>query len=317
MGRLCAIEGVAAGGGAGINARHKSPAVRPGLPLEVGLAYWNVDGMIARKGAVVMRLFLWTFLVTLFVCATGAPGASAQKDASRVEDNVVADLRAAAEVGDAKAQFILGSLYSNGELGAPDVAQALAWFRRAAEQGHVGAQFKLGTMYELGQGAPQDYVQAAAWYRKAADQGDASAQSNLGVMYNNGQGVPQDYVQAAAWYRKAADQGDASAQHNLGVMYYIGQGVPQDYVQAVAWYRKAADQGDASAQYNLGVMYSRGQGVPQNFVQAHKWYNLSAAQETDKEPRELSTKNRDLVAAKMTPAQIAEAQRLAREWRPK
>ena len=171
-------------------------------------------------------------------------------------------------------------------------------------------------MYDNGQGVPQDYAAAVSWYRKAADQGDADAQYNLGVMYDNGQGVPQDYAAAVSWYRKAADQGDADAQYNLGVMYDNGQGVPQDYAAAVSWYRKAADQGYADAQYNLGVMYDNGQGVPQDYVQAHMWFNLAAAT-SRKRGRDKAVKNRDRVAAKMTPAQIAEAQKLAREWKPK
>ena len=75
------------------------------------------------------------------------------------------------------------------------------------------------------------------------------------------------------------------------------------------WYRLAAEQGLADAQFNLGIRYYNGQGVPQDYVQAHLWWNLAAAQ-GDEEARE----NRDIIAAKMTPAQIEEAQRLAREW---
>ncbi|MSP50530.1 MAG: sel1 repeat family protein, partial [Alphaproteobacteria bacterium] len=89
-------------------------------------------------------------------------------------------------------------------------------------------------------------------------------------------------------------------------------GVPQDYAEAVMWYRKAADQGEADAQTNLGINYANGQGVPQDYVQAHKWFNLAAAKGNIN-----AVKNRDIVAAKMTPAQIAEAQKLAREWKPK
>ncbi len=73
-----------------------------------------------------------------------------------------------------------------------------------------------------------------------------------------------------------------------------------------------ARRGNADAQYNLGVMYGNGRGVPKDYVQAHLWYNLAAAQGT-----ELARKNRDIIAEKMTPAQMAEAQRLARDWRPK
>jgi TPR repeat protein len=92
-----------------------------------------------------------------------------------------------------------------------------------------------------------------------------------------------------------------------GGMYEQGRGVPQDYAEAVRWYRKAADQGWTRAQVNLGVMYEQGQGVPQDYALAHMWYNLAAAQGNKD-----AAKWRDELAAKMTPAQIAEAQRLAR-----
>ena len=138
------------------------------------------------------------------------------------------------------------------------------------------------------------------------------AQYNLGGMYALGRGVPQDDAEAVKWYRKAADQGDAIAQHNLGVMYSDGLGVPQDYAEAVKWYREAADQGEAAAQVNLGVMYAIGQGMPQDPVQAHMWFNLAASQGDED-----AVKGRELIAETMTPAQITEAQRLAREWKPK
>ena len=109
-----------------------------------------------------------------------------------------------------------------------------------------------------------------------------------------------------------ANQGNAIAQCSIGVMYGTGRGVPQDDVQAVKWFRLAADQGFAEAQFNLGGMYGSGQGVPQDFVQAHMWFNLAAAQ-----GNENGKKGRDLVAKKMTPQQIAQAQELARNWKPK
>ncbi len=160
-----------------------------------------------------------------------------------------------------------------------------------------------------------DYATALRLWRPLAEQGDASAQTRLGNSYYDGQGVSQDYAAALTWYRKAADQGYAIAQHNLGAMYEGGQGVSQDYAAALTWYRKAADQGYAQDQNNLGRMYAYGKGVPQDYVQAHKWFNLAAsrAQEGD----EWAAQRRNEVAAKMTPAQIAEAQKLAREWKPK
>jgi TPR repeat protein len=121
-----------------------------------------------------------------------------------------------------------------------------------------------------------------------------------------------DYATARRILRPLADQGDAVAQSRLGDLYARGQGVSQDYVAAVSWYRKAADQGAADAQSSLGFRYSLGEGVPQDYVLAHMWLNLSAAKGD-----EYAAKARDMVAAKMTPQQIAEAQKMAREWKPK
>ena len=157
-----------------------------------------------------------------------------------------------------------------------------------------------------------DYATALREWRPLAEQGDARAQYNLGVLYRKGRGVPQDDVQARQWYEKAAVQGQAKAQYNLGTLYFNGEGVPKDYQQALRWFRMAADQGEAVAQTKIGIMYDDGQGVPHDFVQAHKWYNL-AATNGDKPAAEL----RDALAKQMTPAQIAEAQQLAREWKPK
>ncbi len=157
-----------------------------------------------------------------------------------------------------------------------------------------------------------DYAGEIPLLKPLADQGNADAQAILGFMYYTGKGVPQNYVQAVKWYRLAADQGYARAQTNLGFMYDSGQGVPRDYVQAVKWYRLAADQGNARAQTNLGVMYRNGQGVPRDYVLAYMWSNLGAAGGD-----EIGGNNRDLDASRMTPADISEAQRLSREWKPK
>ena len=66
-------------------------------------------------------------------------------------------------------------------------------------------------------------------------------------------------------------------------------------------------------------MYALGRGVPQDHIQAHKWFNLAASLSSvlalTQEERDLAVKMRDLMTSKMNPAQLAEAQRLAREWR--
>ena len=127
----------------------------------------------------------------------------------------------------------------------------------------------------------------------------------------------EDYATALRLFRPLADQGDASAQFMLGVMYADGQGVPKDYAQAVKWYRLAADRGYARAQFNLGLMYASGQGVPKDYALAYMWCNLAAAGASDADARERAVKARDELASMMTPAQVAEAQRMSREWQPK
>ena len=176
-----------------------------------------------------------------------------------------------------------------------DYAAALREWRPLAEQGHAQAQFNLGYIYDLGLGVAQDYAEAAKWFRKAA-----------------GQGVPLDYAEALKLFRKAADQGNAVAQVNLGGLYFGGLGVPLDYAEAAKWFRKAADQGEAKALVVLGGLYFGGRGVAVDYVQAHLYWSLAASRGDEAAP-----KWRDMVAGRMTPEQIAEAQKLAREWKPK
>ena len=97
-------------------------------------------------------------------------------------------------------------------------------------------------------------------------------------------------------------------------MYKRGEGVPQNYVETVRWYRRAADQGHTMALNLLGYMYrDGGDGVPADFVQTHMWFNLAASR-TIGVLGSTAAQGRDIVAAQMNPTQIAEAERLAREW---
>jgi TPR repeat protein len=122
-----------------------------------------------------------------------------------------------------------------------------------------------------------------------------------------------EYATANRLWRPLAEKGDALAQLYIAMAFHDGLGVPQDYDEAVKWCRKAADQGQKNAQAYLGLLYEWGEGVPQDYVQAYMWLNLAASHERMAD----AVEHRDKVASKMTPAQIAEAQKLAREWKPK
>jgi len=106
-----------------------------------------------------------------------------------------------------------------------------------------------------------------------------------------------------------AEAGNVEAQHYIGKIYLEGEGVIQDYRKAFYWYQKAAGQDNALAQSSLGVMYLIGEGVIKDYVQAHKWFNIASAS-GDENSRDA----RDMAEKGMTNDQIAEAQRLSKEW---
>lgn len=161
----------------------------------------------------------------------------------------------------------------------------------------------------------KDYLTAARLWKLLANDGNMVAQSNLGLLYDFGWGVPQDYTEALVWYRKAAAKGSSSAQFRIGTMYFDGKGVPQNIATAFKWYQLAASQGEGRAQAVLGDMYNIGKGVPQDFVLSHMWLNLASVNYIgDANMRSDIIKLRDSTARKMTPDQIAKAQKLAREW---
>jgi TPR repeat protein len=154
-----------------------------------------------------------------------------------------------------------------------------------------------------------DFAAALKEFRALAERGNSSAQLSMGWMFYEGRGVPRDDEEAVKWFRKAADQGLAQSQFALGAMFHLGAGVVQDDTEAAKWFRKAADQGVDTAQYELGVSYAEGRGVPQDYVQAYKWFNLAGVRGNND-----ATRKRDSVSRDMTPAQIAEARRLASAW---
>jgi S1-C subfamily serine protease len=132
------------------------------------------------------------------------------------------------------------------------------------------------------------------------------------MCYYDGQGVGKNYVEAVKWYQKAAQQNYTEAQYDLGNCYLNGQGVPKNYREAVTWYRKAAEQNHSMAQHNLALCFLNGQGVPKDYVEAYKWLLLASAQSA-----EHSTKTIPQLEALMSRGQIAEGQKLAREFKPR
>lgn len=123
-----------------------------------------------------------------------------------------------------------------------------------------------------------------------------------------------DYAAALGIWRPLAERGDADAQYNLGHLYRQGLGVSKSLSEAAKWYGLAAAQGVPNAQFNLALMYANGQGVRQDLVLAHMWLSLAAERFPISDLRDQALANRAAVAEHMTPAQLDEANRLAKAW---
>lgn len=250
--------------------------------------------------------------------------------------------RRAADQDHAGAHFNLSVMYEADRVADDHLAKA--WrLRKAAELGHLDAQAKIGDRHLVA----EDHAEGMEWLQRAAWHGHAGAQCTLGYVYDKGiepvadragkvwpgrSGVPINYIEAISWYQKSAAQGNTDAQLYLGSLYEIGRstprfidailgrakGIPQNYEEAAKWYRMAAQLGRAAAQLGLGLLTANGHGVAQDNIQAHMWFSLAIGrfEAWDQHRKSEAVKNRDIVAAKMTPAQIADAQKLAREWKP-
>lgn len=120
-----------------------------------------------------------------------------------------------------------------------------------------------------------------------------------------------DYTKAARLFRPLAEQGDAKAQFTLGMMYEKGQGTRRNYQTAMKYYRQAAEQGHAGSQTKLGLLYEKGRGVQENVRLAYMWYYV-AAETLSGDDGKTAMKRRDIVASRMTAAQIGKAQEMAR-----
>lgn len=149
-----------------------------------------------------------------------------------------------------------------------------------------------------------------------AEQGDPAAQNDLGSRYYAGRGVAQDEAAALAWIRRSAEQGYAPGEYNLGLMYFRGRGVEGDDEEAAVWYRRAADQGYPPAQAGLGFLYEYGSGVEMDLVEAYKWVELATAGALEEFSRRLYAGKRSELGERLTPEQIAEAERRAAAWTP-
>jgi len=278
------------------------------------------------------------FLLALPLASTRA---AAQDQPAGIDPATLAK----AKSGDAASEYLVAIEYQKGDLVPRDFVEASNWYRKAADQGYALAQLKLGLLYQQKEsGIMKDDAQAASWLLKAADQGIAVAQAALGLCYSTGQGVPPDDAQAAVWYQKAVAQNNPDAMVGLALLYERGRGVPADGRKAFALLRQAADLGAPEAEYQLGIDYENGQDVKKDKNQAIDWYRKAADQghtwaqynlgqmspkpadayfwlslamnRLDGDPLVKATVQRDAAAAKLKPADKAQADDHINNWHP-
>lgn len=222
--------------------------------------------------------------------------------------------KARADKGDAAAQLQLGNLYFSGTGVSKDLPKGAKWHRKAAEQGLATAQYQLALDYTLGEGVELDKAEAATWFRKAAEQNLVEAQVELGHCYALGDGVQANGAQAIHWFRKAVAQGSMDAEYQIGKCYLEGTGFSRDIEEGVKWIRHAAERGFPPAQNAFGQCYEKGIGVTKDPLQAYKWFALAAARD-DEHAVDIHVSLAKMEAL-LKPEQVAEAQRLAHEFKP-
>ena len=222
-------------------------------------------GFLAKSSAAMPLRVLVSCLVFGFF----SHPASAQTDppSARVDS-----LAAAADRGDAGAQYEYGRLFEVGADGiAIDYETAMEWYARAAEQDHIPAILSLSTML-LG----SDPSEAMRVVLRAAELGSAEAQWRGGQVYSGRiflplSGIDQDREVALRWFKLAADQGYHPAAEALADLY-TDTDDPSYYAEAIELYRRAADSGGSAwAVLRLGMIHAIGEGVEESDTAARGW----------------------------------------------
>jgi len=181
--------------------------------------------------------------------------------------------RRAADVGDARAQVLVGS-YLMSQNPTQNRAEAHALFHQAVDQDEPEAMFRLGC--SCGLKLERDRVEGAKWFRRAAELGSARGQYQLGLCFKYGNGVKKNEKEALEWIRKSAAQDYVVAICVVGDFLAEGRGTPKDEAEAAKWYRKSAEAGFENAQYHLAKMLDEGRGVAKDHTEAVKWYRILA-----------------------------------------
>jgi len=174
-----------------------------------------------------------------------------------------------------------------------------------AREGDVRAEAWMGLIMQQASRRPE----AKEWWGRAAEKGNRWAIGMLANMHL----MDKEDDKAAYWYRRGAELGDPASQASLASLLLQGRGVPRNEEEAFRLYQAAASQGYAYA--SLAELYTTGRGTARDLVEAYALLELAEATidpSQIKEPRDFKSK----LAAELSPEQITQAKRRAREIRP-
>lgn len=284
---------------------------RDGNAVEVR-ASWTSEGRRLGSARLLRSLCMAAGLTLASPMASCDVPAALKALASGNYAEAASQLMPMAESGDARAQVLIGHVLRNPANPQKAPEAAYRWFAKAAEQNSGEALFWLGTMHRLGESVPRDAEQAVRHWQKSAETGYPPGQAALAQALMSGDGITKDPSEAVRLARLAAESGNSLGQAVLAQAYLRGEGgLVRSLSEFLRWTRLAANQGNRTSMEVLAVSFHTGAGVPQDYVQAHMWANLAASRGSAR-----AMKLRDELAAKMTPEQIAEAQKTASRWRP-
>lgn len=161
----------------------------------------------------------------------------------------VADVRVAADKGDALAQYALGERLLRGRDGKVELEEAYRWFGRAGNGGVVEAQLRMGMKHERAVGTGRDVAEAARWYEMAAAKGSVAAQFRLACLNSlNRQAGRLDAVNTLRWVEPLAERGHGPAVLLRATAVAALRVTNQPPAKVGAWFRAAAEIGSAAEQ---------------------------------------------------------------------
>ncbi len=239
-------------------------------------------------------LFLWpaAHFTSLLICGVCAlPNSSLAVDptwwATDAADAVwtnkpLAQIQAAAEQGEAFAQYYCARACFMGQTGDQGPRQALLWTRRSADQGYAQASFQMARFYYTGMLVKRDSAEGFRWASRAAERGNPEAMGLVAQGYIYGDGTIRDQAKGLEWFQRAVKAGSRYTPNWMGDYYFQGEAATvkrTNYAAALYWYERAASNGLRSAAAKLADMYRKGLGAPPDFDRALHWIRVLADQD--------------------------------------